>query len=161
MYKYGPTYTSYFPLHRHILIYPYMDTYIPTFIYLYGHMYLLILHTHILFYVYTRSSIYKHTTPNSSVASIATYYNRRLPLPTTTIYYHHPLNYLLPPTSTTTYYYRRYLPLRLHITTYHQDSLLSTPTTNPYHLLLTPSIPHDQPLLSLILLPLHITTNYY
>ena len=136
MYKYGPTYTftntTYFPLHKHILIYPYMDTYIPTFIYLY--------------ILYTHSSIYKDTTPNNSVASITTYYHRRLPLPTATIYYNYPLNYSTY-YSTTIIYHHRHLPLRpprprSSITHYHHlrrsSTILPPPTTTTtyHHLLL-------------------------
>ena len=110
MYKYGPTYTftnaTYFPLHKHILIYPYMDTYIPTFIYLY--------------ILYTQSSIYKDTTPNNSVASITTYYHRRLPLPTATIYYNYPLNYSTYYSTNIIYHY------------VHQDHVLASLTTTTY-----------------------------
>ena len=119
MYKYGPTNTftntTYFPLHKHILIYPYMDTYIPTFIYLY--------------ILYTHSSIYKDTTPNNSVASITTYYHRRLPLPTATIYYNYPLNYSTYYSTIIIYHYD------------HQDHVLASrpPSINTYyyHLLST------------------------
>ena len=109
--------------HTHLPL-QYMDTYIPIFIYLY--------------ILYTHSSIYKDTTPNNSVASITTYYHRRLPLLTATIYYNYPLNY-------STYY-------NATVIYHHQDHVLASLTTTTY-------VDHQQ-YYHRQLPPLHITTCY-
>ena len=83
-----------------------MDTYIPTFIYLY--------------ILYTHSSIYKDTTVNNIVASITTYYHHRLPLATATIYYNYPLNYSTYYSTNIIYHY------------VHQDHVLASLTTTTY-----------------------------